>query len=78
MGGYPGLSCVKIYGIAYRRKPFGTGCADPDNRAHENICPDKSGAFDRSMQHHLIQVCSLRVVLYEARETVWTFCDREA
>jgi DNA-binding CsgD family transcriptional regulator len=29
------------------------------------------------MQHHRIQVFSPKVVLYEARETVWAFGDRE-
>ena len=35
------------------------------------------GGLNRSIQHHLIYVCSLKVVLNEAREMVWTFCDRE-
>jgi chemotaxis response regulator CheB len=39
--------------------------------------PEKRGGLNRSMQHHLIYVCSLKVVLNEARETVWAFCDRE-
>jgi len=29
--------------------------------------PDKRGGLNRSMQHHLIYVCSLKVVLYETR-----------
>jgi hypothetical protein len=35
--------------------------------------PDKSGGLNKSTQHHLIKGCSLKVVLYEARETVWIF-----
>jgi|ERR1035437_6707802 hypothetical protein len=47
-------------------------------RRHAELIPsDLRGGLNRSMQHHLIYVCSLKVVLNEARETVWAFCDRE-
>jgi hypothetical protein len=39
--------------------------------------PDKRGGLNKSTQHHLIEGCSLKVVVYEAGETVWIFCGRE-
>jgi hypothetical protein len=37
----------------------------------------KRGGLNKSTQHHLIEGCSLKVVVYEAGETVWIFCGRE-
>jgi hypothetical protein len=47
------------------------------SRVSHALSPDKSGDLNRSMQHHLIQICFRKVVLYETWETVWAFCDRE-
>ena len=51
--------------------------AETQRRIRASEMSGKEGGLNRSMQHHLIYVCSLKVVLNEARETVWAFCDRE-
>jgi hypothetical protein len=39
--------------------------------------PDKRGGLNRSMQHHLLSIRSVKVVFYEARKTVRAFRDGE-
>jgi hypothetical protein len=50
---------------------------EPKGLIRSRSSPDKSGGLNKSTQHHLIERCLLRVVLYGVREAVWIFCGRE-